>query len=210
MIDLLLKAIDRVIDLLQVDEKRMKARYEEIYKPSFEELQSVHIDYLGMFTDLESKLRKIDRTLPGNNPSGTEAPTEALEFLRARRVMLSPVREKLMAIEDLLDRNTKRIFPQVEERFLQSLVDYFYVGGLSTSRWSTQSTTLLEHLEKIIAKQVAATESIAAGENLESNDPSISDVREECSRAMKELRGAWLEVVERFNELRLTYTKATL
>jgi hypothetical protein len=209
MINLLLKAIDRVIDLARIDEKRMKARYKEIYKPSFEELQSVHIDYLGMFTDLEWKLRKIDRTLPGNDPSGAESPTEALEFLRARRVTFLPVRQKLMAIEDLL-RNTKGIFPEVEQTFLQSIVDYFIAGGLSTSRYSTQSTTLLDQLERIIVNQVAASECIAAGENLESNVPSLSDVRKECLRAMKELGGSWHEVVERFNALRLTYTKATM
>jgi hypothetical protein len=123
MIDLLLKAVDRVIDLAKIEDKRIKARYEEIYKPSFEELRSVHADYLSMFTELGWKLRKIDPSLPGNDPLGTGSPIEALEFLSTRRIMLLPIREKLSAIGMLLQGKGGKRFPEVERRFLQSLAD---------------------------------------------------------------------------------------
>ncbi len=92
MIDLLLKTVDRVIDLVKIKEKRIKARYEEVYKPSFVELQSVHTNYLNMFTELDSRLQKLGPGLLGNDP----AAIDALEFLRARRTVLLPVRSKLL------------------------------------------------------------------------------------------------------------------
>jgi hypothetical protein len=207
MIDLLLKAVDRIIDLAKIEDKRIKARYEEIYEPSFEELRSIHADYLSMFTELGWKLRKIDPSLPGNDPLGTGSPIEALEFLSTRRIMLLPIREKLSVIGTLLQGKGRNRFPEVERRFIQSLADYFVVGGLSTDyTYRSQSSILLDRLESIISRQVDTAESITQEGNLESKLSTLSDIREECQAAMKKLDTAWYEIVNRFNELRLTYT----
>ena len=194
MIDLLLKAIDRMIALFKIRDKRMRARYEEIYKPSFAELQSVHADYLDMFTELETKLLKIDPTLPGNDLLAVEA----LEFLRARRIKLLAVREKLWAIQALATGKAAQNLPKEEREFLWSLVAYFTIAGVVEYRYykySSRSTLFLDHLETMVHK-VAAPDSIS----------DISRVRKQCREAISELRVSWGAVVEQYNELRLRYT----
>nr|MDU9046218.1 hypothetical protein [Candidatus Electrothrix aestuarii] len=208
MIDALIDVTDRIIELVRIEDERMKARYEEIYKPSFEELRAVHSDYLKMFTELEWKVRKIDPDLPGNDPQGTGSPTEALEYLHMRRIELLPIREKLSAIETLLDGKQGTKLPETERRFLQSLANYFVVGGLSDSRsYCSRASILLEHLENTIDRQVVAAESIAQGREVDPNVSTLSDVRKECKTAMKELGKAWYEIVDRFNVLRFIYAE---
>jgi hypothetical protein len=192
MIDLLLKAIDRVIDLAKIKEKRIKARYEEIYKPSFAELQSVHSDYLSMFTELDSRLQKIGPELPKDN----SVAIETLLFLKARRNVLLPVRSKFWALQAIFEGEEWQRFSAEERAFLLSIVNYFYLGGLmspSPHAYCSRSTSILDKLEKTIKYQCI----------------SIEDIRRECRESCANLQISWTVSVERFNELRLWYIEGS-
>ena len=90
MLELFLKAIDRLIDLIRIGEKRVTWRYDEIYKPSFSDLESVHRDYLAILSEFRVKLDKI----PEGATKDNESATDALAFLQQRRLSLLPVRDK--------------------------------------------------------------------------------------------------------------------
>lgn len=195
MIDLLLKAIDRLIDLRKIKGKRLQARYEEIYKPSFEELQSVHSDYLNMFTELDSRLRNLDPRLGGNDPVAVEA----LEYIRIRRTALLPIRMKLLAFQRLVEGERGKKLPSEERAFLQSVLKYFFVSGIS--RRNTAATTVIEKLQSAISSRVHLP-----GEEFFPIE-SVEDVQNECRKSIAKLESSWAVSTERFNELRFRYTE---
>ena len=198
MIDLLLRAVDRVIDLAKIKEKRIKVRYEEIYKPSFVELQSVHTDYVNILTELDSKLRKLRPEIAANDPEVIDA----LEFIRVRRTALWPIREKLWIFQHFIEGKEGENLPPAERAFLQSVVDYFDTGGISAPRTSI-SSSIVDKLEMAIRCRVDRE----MGES--ASIPSVEDVQRDCREAIALLQTSWAVSVQRFNELRLRYTQGS-
>jgi hypothetical protein len=195
MIDLLLKAIDRIIDLAKIKEKHVRARYEEIYKPSFDELQSVHTDYLTVFSELESKLRVLESKNHCNIKS--EEINEILKFIGAHRTTFLPIRQKLWVLRELFEGAAGQNLPTDEQEFIWSIVIYFLRDEMN----------LFDVAYSQYSTQYAWIKALLAG-HLQSKDvDSIKAVREECQKVIVILQSSWEESVKLFNELRLKYTQ---
>jgi hypothetical protein len=206
MIELFLKAIDRVIDLLRIREKRAVNRYEEIYKPSFAELQSVHSDYVAMLTEFAIRVKKI----PDGATEADETAKDAMEFLRQRRTALSAVREKLWAFKSLLeDDDQAKDLPELEREFLWSLVSYFEATEIiQDTKNTTYATDLLDKLE-IALKPVEVRDANAERDEDIERSPSftLNYVKQECNGVIRWLGVAWSKTVVIFNKLRMERTQ---
>jgi hypothetical protein len=196
MIELLLKAIDRLIDLVRVREKRTRFRYDEIYKPAFAELQSVHTDYISMFHGFAVALKAI----PDGATASDKHAQAALDFLRERRIALSPVRQKLMTFHSLVDGDDALDLPKVEKDFLWSLVVYFESTVAEEEKPSTAATDLLDKLE------IALTPPRTPEED---GEFSLSEVRDSCDGVIRELERSWSKATTDFNKLRFEVTQQT-
>lgn len=206
MIELFLKAIDRLIDLIRISEKRGKARYDEIYKPSFSELQSVHTDYLAVISEFATKLNKI----PEGATKDTEAAADALAFLRQRRLALAPVREKLWAFRALQDEGYASEMPEVETDFLWSLVRYFEATEIIQNEHTTYATDLIDKLENALSPTFPELEGDEAEEFFDTAGRyTLSEVRLKCENVLSCLGTSWQDACEKYNKLRLNLTRHT-
>jgi hypothetical protein len=203
MIELLLKAIDRLIDLVRVREKRTRFRYDEIYKPAFAELQSVHTDYISMFHGFAAALKAI----PDGATASDKHAQAALDFLRERRIALSPVRQKLMTFRSLVDGDDAVDLPKVEKDFLWSLVVYFQSTVAEEEVPSTLATDLLDKLE--IALTPPRLLAAPSGPPKEYREFSLSEVRDSCDGVIRRLERSWSKATTDFNKLRFEVTRQT-
>lgn len=204
MIELFLKAIDRLIDLVRIGEKRAKARYDEIYKPSFIELQSVHGDYLSIISQFTIKVKAI----PDGATNSNKVAREAFNFLAERRLSLVPVREKLLAFRSLVEDEAASKLPQLEKDFLWSLVLYFQNTEIIQNEDTTFTTDLLYKLASALEPISAKAED---EEDFDEDLPkfTLSRVRNECDHTIDCLERSWNESVVIFNKLRLEITRKT-
>jgi hypothetical protein len=121
VIDLLLRAIDRVIELVKIRERRHESRFKEIHQPTFEDLKVVHSDYLMMYTELDQLLR-FGRRCPAETDSVL---TSAIDFLAKKRIVFEPVRAKLQAFLDTLyDDQSLQQLSETEVAFVLSIRNY--------------------------------------------------------------------------------------
>jgi hypothetical protein len=118
MIDLLLKALDRLVELARGRVKRTRFRYEEIYKPAFAELQAVHTDYMLMFHDFAVALGAI----PDGATRTDMHAQAALNLLRERRIAFSAVRQKLKTFRSIVGGCHTCKYPDFDKDFHSSLV----------------------------------------------------------------------------------------
>ncbi len=156
MIELLLKLIDRLIDLKKYRAERMDKTLHEILDPIFNDLMSVHSNYLRMFEEVQEKLAAIpDLT----TEDGKKKLREIAESLRRQRLEFEPVREKLAALTRELGGGlygpALRIDPPEAQEFVASVVQYFPSGNITT-RMSRSSVlvTALRGAAEITAAQV--------------------------------------------------------
>ena len=202
MIELFLKAVDRLMNLIRIGEKRAKARYDEIYKPTFAELQTVHSDYLAFLSEFRVRVEKI----PNGATHGDSAAADALTFLTERRLTLDPVRVKLWAFRDMLEDNAASGLPQIEKDFLRSLVRYFEATEIIQNENTTYATDLLDKLKSALTPTLPnLKENEVEGGFGDDDYPtySLSKVRTECDITLKWLDESWGEAVVNFNKLRL-------
>jgi hypothetical protein len=94
-IDLLLRLIDRVIDLKKYRTERLHKTYQDVLDPLFKDLMSVHGNYIRMF---EEVLEELEAIPDPESEEGKKRLLEIAESLRKRRLEFEPVREKLAAI----------------------------------------------------------------------------------------------------------------
>ena len=199
MIDLLLKAIDRIIELAKIHDKRLRARFEEIHKPSFGELQAVHEDYLSLFTELRTKLCALSK----ESPQLSKVLLDTAQALRTRRVALLPLRQKLWALSSFVIEGTSMNLPEEELAFLSSIIDYFVVGGAYSFAYRSRVTLMLESLEEVIALELKNNASSTQSDNCGVEAPSISKVLHQCDTDLDHLQMKFETAARRFNALRL-------
>ncbi|RKI50936.1 hypothetical protein D7X55_35115 [Corallococcus sp. AB049A] len=96
MIDLLLKLIDRLIQLKQYKTQRLERVFRSIIEPTYKELAEIHRDYLQMFEELG---RQLPSPLEMNDEAGKRQLLRTAEQLRQRRILFEPVREKVSALK---------------------------------------------------------------------------------------------------------------
>jgi hypothetical protein len=60
MIDLLIRIIDRLIQLKEYRDSRLQELHEKIFQPTFEELMAVHRDYMKLFEETRQRLPSFE------------------------------------------------------------------------------------------------------------------------------------------------------
>ena len=200
MIELFLKAIDRLIELVRIGEKRSKVRYDEIYKPSFADLQSVHGDYLAMLHEFSDMLKQI----PDEAKISDDQAKAALDFLRLRRLTLSPVREKLWTFRSLVEKDAPDKLPKVEIAILWALVLYFESTEIIQTEHRTFASDLLDKLERALQPRLVP-------DDIELDEPhySLPEVRRQCDYILDHINNRWRRAVEAFNRVRLDLASQT-
>lgn len=142
MIELLLRLIDRLIDLKKYRNERLLRIFHEILEPTFNELLAVHSDYIAMFTDFAAMLP--NENMPPEQR--TAALAQAANFLRRKRIEFEPVRTKIESfVKEILGgrfgKQHEFLTPEADA-FLRALVDYFPTGYLTTPSAESRATTL--------------------------------------------------------------------
>lgn len=117
MIDIVIKLIDRLIQLRGYQSKRLRQVFDEVVEPTYRDLELVHADYLKIFEDIRSEL------VAANSLEREELLVnlkQVGEDLRRRRLELEPVRERLRSLK-VDDSN----LPEPTRGFLRSIDEYF-------------------------------------------------------------------------------------
>jgi hypothetical protein len=202
MIELPLKAIDRIIELARIRDKRLRARYEEIYKPSFLELQQVHSDYMRLVGGVVARLDE----LRGHELFGNSQAIDLLADVSTQRDALLPIRQKLHSLHHLLE-DTQHELPEVERNFLGSLVEYFSLSGLSRHRNESAPRAILNRLEASLSARIE-TPHLASelGNVIPDLGGPIEELIEYCLNQRIRIESSWLDAAARFNDLRVAYT----
>ena len=143
MIQLLEKVLDRLIELLKIAERRREKRFQELWEPTYNDLEVVHGDYLAMVREVASLLT------PGG--SGEQTPDHSLDaalaYVKERRVKLAPVRGKIGALRDLGTNNTiTDDLMETEQAFLRAVTRYISASSLP-GKVTTPSAELMTQLE---------------------------------------------------------------
>lgn len=142
MIELLLKLIDRLIDLKKYQAERLHKTVQDILDPLFNDLLSVHGNYIRIFEEVQEQLAAIPDL---GSEAGKKRLLEIAESLRQRRLEFEPVREKLAAMTrelsgGLYGQRPKMASPEAEE-FVAGVLQYFPRAELGTHK--SRSSVLL-------------------------------------------------------------------
>ena len=139
MIEVLLKLIDRLIDLKKYQTERLHKTFQEVLDPLFNDLLAVHGNYIRIFEEVQEQLTAIPD--PGSE-EGKKKLLEIAETLRRRRLEFEPVREKLTAMTRELGGSVYGKGPKLEspeaEEFVAGVIQYFPRANMvaNTSRAS--------------------------------------------------------------------------
>lgn len=146
MLELLLKLIDRLIELKKYRAERLEKTCHDILDPAFADLSQIHGDYLNMFEQVREELDAIGA------PSSSEGRRHLLEIaerLRRRRLEFEPVRQKLSALcvelgTTLYERKVSLGSDQIDQ-FIAAVIRYFPTARIVATK--SRATTLLAAIQ---------------------------------------------------------------
>jgi hypothetical protein len=192
MLDALLKLVDKVIDWSKIRNKRLRVRYDEIYKGAFADLQTIHSDYLQLLNAASRGLK----TLPTNADSDSEQAKFILSSLEEGRVKCWAIRRSLVQLGAFERWSEQEIssFHKSEVHFIRMLRWYFEVVQASAGETSL-TVNLIEALKSALRQE----ERLADARPL---PPTIPEVREWCDATISELNRRWAKTAEAFVRLR--------
>jgi hypothetical protein len=143
MIESLLAIVDRLIKLAEHRNRGLRAAFDEIYTPIFQDLTVVHAEYGRLLELIERLLPESERyathvrpELQGNSNHEHAEPKsidELVEYLYIERQRFEPVRLRLMQM--LLAVDYSEVEPASAQRFLDSVVRYFPRGCWIAELW---------------------------------------------------------------------------
>ena len=126
MIEVLLKILDRLIELRKYKAERLQKTFQDILSPLFNDLLGVHGNYIEMFEEVERQLAAIPDFY---SESGRMRLLEIASSLQKRRLEFEPVRVKLIAIARELEPTIagpgKEMEPVEARDFVASVLQYF-------------------------------------------------------------------------------------
>jgi hypothetical protein len=137
VIEALLKIIDRLIQIKKGRIQGRKQMFDMVLQPTFDDLLSVHGDYIKMFQQLEVFTGDQRRSVL------LKRVAKAKQQLRKNRLDFEPVRENIRVIAKQL---AMRKLPNEETEFVKAVLQYFPSGEPLLPHSS--ASTLLEFLEQ--------------------------------------------------------------
>jgi translation elongation factor EF-G len=186
VIDILLKALDRMIELLRIQEKRMQRRFEQIWKPTYSDLQAVHADYYWMFQKVYFMLDQGAREETDDGES--DQWQKAIQFVKEQRVGFAPIRQKLVALVELQkDKKLLDGLSEEERHFLSQVTMYIRIKSLPDIA-GTRSADLQVELERMAGMDQTVAERL---------------VLTDLEHRIEHLGEDWIEVSKSFNNLQL-------
>lgn len=193
MLDLLIKLIDRLIQLKGYQTERLQKAFDDILAPTFDDLLKVHQDYLKIF-------EQVRQELPATNDletaSGRQELLQVAESLRQKRLEFEPVRSHLSAMIRTLQGSRygahKKLFSGEAQEFLDSVIAYFPEGYLKGARSASRATTLYAAIR-------SGAESISLPQ-IEQDGATLPMLVDDTIRDCQQ---HWDTVCERFAALRL-------
>ena len=186
MVETFIKLLDRMIQLLTVRRKRRVRLFTELWQPTFEELRTVHSDYLTMFQSYSTMLKALE----WENVESTRLLRlkDIAAQLRDRRIAFEPVRRQLIA---LIHHSHNIDLDGSSKLFLDALLLYFPTG--TNRRLPTEASETLERFEALM-QSVDIRENLLRKESLEELQRYVRGVII-CQRR------AWEEVCETYAAL---------
>ena len=119
MFDAIFSVFDRLLKLKQYIDERSEKRFDEVFKPVFDDLMLIHLDYVKMFDRLNVSVSVLASDEKEENIKTLVA---AADELRTRRIELEPLRIKLRAYSKEL---RKRDLDQEALGFVSAVESYF-------------------------------------------------------------------------------------
>jgi len=197
MLDTLMKVVDKVIDLVKIRDKRLKVRYDEIYKGAFTELQTVHADYMQLFHAAQRGLK----ALPTNADSDNADAKAVLKSLEEGRVKCWAIRRSLVQLGayERWPENEINSFRKSEIHFIRMLRWYFEMVQ-ATAGATSLSVCLIDALKLVLEKGPDRT--LTEIEQLMRMPRNLMEVSEWCNATIAELDRRWVKTSEAFTRLR--------
>jgi hypothetical protein len=185
MIELLLKLIDRIIDLKKYETERIEKTFREVLDPLFGDLMNVHRDYLSMFIDVQRQLEVQDVGIAEDR----QRLHAAAETLRVNRLQFEPVRQKLTALSrELANRKGLKLGPPEADEFVRSVIEYFPQGDLGDGL--SRSSALV-----VVLRSVAAIDADQLSRHAKGMPALVAATIRNCSEK-------WVQVCERHASLK--------
>lgn len=193
VLDLLLKLIDRLIQLKSYQAEQLQKTFDDILSPTFEDLLEVHRDYVAIFEDVRGALPAHSEM---DTPAGRQKLKEIAESLRLRRLEFEPVRTQLSAMIRSIQGSRygarHKLFSGEAQEFIDAVIEYFPEGYLNGTRNASRATALYAAIRSS-ADSITTAQIQRDGATLpELIDDTINDCRQR-----------WSVVCERFAALRL-------
>jgi hypothetical protein len=198
VLDLLLKLIDRLIQLRSYQAERLQKTFDDILGPTFEDLLEVHRDYVKMFEHVRGELPDPSEI---DTPAGRQKLKEVAEALRRRRLEFEPVRTELNGLIREIQGSRygaqRNLFSGEAQEFLDAVIAYFPEGYLKGTRDASRATALYAAIRSG-ADSITTAQIQRDGSTLpELVDDTITDCRQR-----------WSVVCEKFAALRLAVRAA--
>jgi hypothetical protein len=141
MLELFLKLVDRIIDLVNATHVRRRAQFSEVAQPLFASLEPVANNYFSLFNGARNAL------------ADGEIGVDNLRKLRDARAELEPARIKVRAMASAIRKQPSlaALHP-----FADSVQQFFYFGEADSYQTYSVGRELIDVLELLVASDVGA------------------------------------------------------
>lgn len=178
MIDALLKIVEKLTELLKARQQLRERQFERLVAPLFKDLQTVHQDYLEMFTACRKALVEGDDL------------SIVAEHLMAERLVREALRASIRALAESFARIDQ--LGQFSEFFLK-VHSYFLPSELLTG---SVATDLLRQMDEWIEQEQRAA-FMPTGVDLKY---ARTFLLESVDRTLEHLRRKWQEIASSYAE----------
>ena len=213
MIEILLKILDRLIQIKKERSLKLHKQFTHIVEPIFFDLEKIHSDYLRMFTNASLRLQQNSGAL-----------LEVIQTLEVQRLEFEPVRTKLIATLSELNLELPSFTSPIKleseiDRFVRAVLEYLPLGDIQSVGGGTGASSLLMDLKYFNSKDKSPLSSILLffGLETESTDMSSHSTRilkwqpkspSECIELYTNLqRDRWKRVCEALAIAKVEMTK---
>ena len=184
MIYLVLKLVDRLIQLLQIGDARLKRVFHEVIEPLYGDLKGIHENYGDMFRTIE---KEVPFPFESGSPTYAARIRKAAKHLVELRAEFEPVRNEVAALSSHFGEFN---LPSALVPFCTAVIDYlprgeFKQGGSGQDKFRSSSTLLVDALYAELETQTA------------------TDIRDLIQVTLRKDNETWTKVLEEYQRLRI-------